>query len=81
MQGHYERPPYDAGSMRSAYHIRALEVHRLLRLAGGRPIDVFLSHDWPQASAACALQPPAPLLGGPHLAGLLCVFMCPTAMN
>ncbi len=49
LQGHYERPPYNAGSMRSAYHIRALEVHRLLRLS--RPLDVFLSHDWPQGIA------------------------------
>lgn len=48
-QGHYERPPYNAGSMRSAYHIRDLEVHRLLRLR--QPLDVFLSHDWPQGIA------------------------------
>lgn len=32
--------------MRSAYHVRELEVHRLLRLR--QPLDVFLSHDWPQ---------------------------------
>lgn len=37
--------------MRSAYHIRALDVHRLLRLS--RPLDVFLSHDWPQGIARC----------------------------
>ncbi|EFN55283.1 hypothetical protein CHLNCDRAFT_57928 [Chlorella variabilis] len=54
--GHFERPPYHAGSMRSAYHIRELEVggegwavHRLLRLR--QPLDVFLSHDWPQGIA------------------------------
>ncbi|GAB4818925.1 hypothetical protein N2152v2_005971 [Parachlorella kessleri] len=47
--GHFERPPYNAGSMRSAYHVRALDVHRLLRIA--RPLDVFLSHDWPQGIA------------------------------
>ena len=35
--------------MRSAYHVRDLEVHRLLRLR--RPLDVFLSHDWPQGIA------------------------------
>lgn len=35
--------------MRSAYHVRELEVHRLLRLA--QPLDVFLSHDWPQGIA------------------------------
>jgi hypothetical protein len=32
--GHFERPPYNAGSMRSAYHIRELEVGRG-RLARG----------------------------------------------
>ena len=48
-QGHYERPPYSASSMRSAYHVRELEVHRLARLA--RPLDIFLSHDWPQGIA------------------------------
>jgi hypothetical protein len=35
--------------MRSAYHVRELEVHRLLRLR--QPLDVFLSHDWPQGIA------------------------------
>ncbi|KAI7845707.1 hypothetical protein COHA_000821 [Chlorella ohadii] len=47
--GHFERPPYNAGSMRSAYHVRELEVHRLLRVR--QPLDVFLSHDWPQGIA------------------------------
>ncbi|KAL4420156.1 hypothetical protein ABPG77_008292 [Micractinium sp. CCAP 211/92] len=47
--GHYEHPPYNPGSLRSAYHIRELEVHRLLRLR--QPLDVFLSHDWPQGIA------------------------------
>ena len=49
-QGHFERPPYNAGSMRSAYHVRELEVHRLLRLR--QPLDVFLSHDWPQVGSS-----------------------------
>lgn len=35
--------------MRSAYHIRALEVHRLMQLK--EPLDVFLSHDWPRGVA------------------------------
>ena len=47
--GHFERPPYSDSSMRSAYHIRMLDVNRLLRLRG--PIDVFLSHDWPAGIA------------------------------
>lgn len=47
--GRYERPPYDASTIRSAYHVRALDVHRLARLTG--PIDIFLSHDWPAGIA------------------------------
>ena len=48
-QGHFERPPYNASSLRSAYHIRELDVHRLLRVR--QPLDIFLSHDWPQGIA------------------------------
>jgi len=29
MKGHFEKPPYDKHAMRSAYHIRNLEVFRL----------------------------------------------------
>lgn len=29
MKGHYERPPYDQSSMRSAYHVRNAEAFRL----------------------------------------------------
>jgi hypothetical protein len=46
LQGHYERPPYQNDTLRSAYHVRELEVYRLMQLR--RPLDVFLSHDWPQ---------------------------------
>ena len=35
--------------MRSAYHIRELDVYRLLQLR--QPLDVFLSHDWPSRIA------------------------------
>ncbi len=45
-QGHYERPPYQMDTMRSAYHIRELEVYRLKQIQ--TPLDVFLSHDWPR---------------------------------
>lgn len=44
-QGHYERAPYNRSTLRSAYHLRALEVYRLLQIQ--QPVDVFLSHDWP----------------------------------
>ncbi|KAK9802843.1 hypothetical protein WJX73_005943 [Symbiochloris irregularis] len=47
--GHWEAPPYQGGALRSAYHIRALEVYRLMQLK--KPLDVFLSHDWPQGVA------------------------------
>lgn len=45
-QGHFEGPPYSPDTIRSAYHVRELEVLRLLQLTA--PVDVFLSHDWPQ---------------------------------
>lgn len=48
-QGHWERPPYDNSSMRSAYHVRELDVYRLLQIH--RHLDVFLSHDWPRGIA------------------------------
>ena len=49
MQGHWEAPPYNNSSMRSAYHVRALEVHRLMQLQ--QHVDIFLSHDWPSGIA------------------------------
>lgn len=48
-QGHFERPPYTEDTMRSAYHIRELDVFRLSLLR--QPIDIFLSHDWPAGIA------------------------------
>lgn len=45
-QGHNEVTPYSDDDMRSTYHIRELEVMRLMALQ--KPLDVFLSHDWPQ---------------------------------
>lgn len=38
-------PPYNDTSKRSIYHIRQLEVFRLMQLSN--KIDVCLSHDWP----------------------------------
>ncbi|CAM6102309.1 unnamed protein product [Calypogeia fissa] len=43
--GHYERAPYDNSDMRSIYHIREFEVTKLLEVK--EPVDIFLSHDWP----------------------------------
>ena len=49
--GHYERPPYDRGTLRSVYHVRNVEVYRLQQLKLGNEdsnIDIMLSHDWPR---------------------------------
>lgn len=35
--------------MRSAYHVRELDVYRLLQIH--RHLDVFVSHDWPRGIA------------------------------
>jgi hypothetical protein len=40
--GHFERPPYNDSSQRSAYHVREYETFQLSQLR--QPIDVFLSH-------------------------------------
>lgn len=43
--GHFERPPYDDNTIRSVYHVREYDVHKLIQVE--EPIDIFLSHDWP----------------------------------
>lgn len=43
--GHYERPPYNERDIRSIYHVREYDVHKLMQVE--EPIDIFLSHDWP----------------------------------
>ncbi|XP_071493335.1 lariat debranching enzyme A-like [Diadema antillarum] len=45
-KGHFERPPYSPDEMRSAYHVRNLEVFRLKQVQ--QPIDIMMSHDWPR---------------------------------
>jgi len=32
--GHFEAPPYSSGAMRSAYHVRELDVYRLMQVGG-----------------------------------------------
>lgn len=44
-KGHFERPPYNDSTVRSAYHVRSLDVFKLKILS--QPIDIFMSHDWP----------------------------------
>jgi len=48
LHGHYEKAPYDDNSIRSAYHIRNVDVFRLKQLAGNTP-DIMMSHDWPRS--------------------------------
>ncbi|EPQ31684.1 uncharacterized protein PFL1_01017 [Pseudozyma flocculosa PF-1] len=43
-KGRFERLPYNNNTIRSTYHTRSYDIHRLKLL--DRP-DVMLSHDWP----------------------------------
>ncbi|XP_031417168.1 lariat debranching enzyme isoform X1 [Clupea harengus] len=45
-KGHYEFPPYSPETLRSVYHVRNVDVFKLKQLQ--MPMDVFLTHDWPQ---------------------------------
>lgn len=44
---HYERLPYSQDDVRSIYHIRELDVRKLLQLR--TQVDVGITHDWPKA--------------------------------
>lgn len=44
---HYERIPYNSGDVRSIYHVRELDVRKLLQIR--TQVDVGLSHDWPRS--------------------------------
>lgn len=43
---HYERLPYNSDDVKSAYHVRELDVRKLLQIR--TQVDVGLSHDWPR---------------------------------
>jgi len=43
---HYERLPYNRDDLRSIYHVRELDVRKLLQIR--TQVDVGLSHDWPR---------------------------------
>ncbi len=64
--------------MRSAYHIRELDVFRLLQIH--RPLDVFLSHDWPRGIAyhgnKAQLFRAKPFLRQ-EVTSALCLSLCP----
>ncbi|KAF1974951.1 DBR1-domain-containing protein [Bimuria novae-zelandiae CBS 107.79] len=43
---HYERLPYNNDDVKSIYHVRELDVRKLLQLRS--QVDIGLSHDWPK---------------------------------
>nr|GEZ94509.1 lariat debranching enzyme isoform X1 [Tanacetum cinerariifolium] len=43
--GHFERPPYNTSDIKSVYHVREYDVHKLMQIE--EPVDIFVSHDWP----------------------------------
>ena len=43
---HFERLPYNQEDVNSIYHVRELDVRKLLSLRS--QVDIGLSHDWPQ---------------------------------
>ncbi|KAK2754841.1 hypothetical protein FQN54_006734 [Arachnomyces sp. PD_36] len=44
---HYERLPYNRDDVGSLYHVRELDVRKLLQIQ--TQVDVGISHDWPRA--------------------------------
>jgi lariat debranching enzyme len=45
-KSHYERLPYNSDDVRSIYHVRELDVRKLLQIRS--QVDIGLSHDWPR---------------------------------
>ncbi|PPJ56547.1 hypothetical protein CBER1_03942 [Cercospora berteroae] len=43
---HFERLPYNESDMKSIYHVRELDVRKLLQIR--TQVDIGVSHDWPQ---------------------------------
>jgi lariat debranching enzyme len=44
---HHERLPYNQDDIKSIYHVRELDVRKLLQLS--TQVDIGISHDWPKA--------------------------------
>jgi len=44
---HYERLPYSQDDIKSIYHVRELDIRKLLQLK--TQVDIGISHDWPKA--------------------------------
>jgi lariat debranching enzyme len=49
--GYHERPPFDQSSIRSVYHVREVEVAKLLLCENRVKVDICMSHDWPSGVA------------------------------
>lgn len=43
---HHERLPYNDDDIKSIYHVREVDVRKLLQIRG--QVDIGLSHDWPR---------------------------------
>ena len=43
---HHERLPYNESDMKSVYHVRELDVRKLLQIRS--QVDIGISHDWPK---------------------------------
>jgi lariat debranching enzyme len=46
MRGFDEKQPLTGSDIRSIYHLRRMSVYKMEQVK--RPIDVFISHDWPR---------------------------------
>ncbi len=44
---HYERLPYSQDDIKSIYHVREIDIRKLLQLR--TQVDICISHDWPRA--------------------------------
>lgn len=45
-KAHFERLPYDENEIKSLYHVREIDVRKLLLLRS--QVDIGISHDWPR---------------------------------
>lgn len=43
---HFERLPYNSDDLHSVYHVRELDIRKLMQIRN--PVDIGLSHDWPR---------------------------------
>ncbi|EEA28790.1 lariat debranching enzyme [Talaromyces marneffei ATCC 18224] len=48
---HFERLPYNEDDVKSIYHVRELDVRKLMQIR--TQVDVGLSHDWPRGIELC----------------------------